>query len=607
VLLALALLAGSCGQRQPPGIQRLAILRFENMTPALADDWIGRGLAEVVTAALAGSGSIYAIPASRLHTLNAAMGARPIAAPGISAEAPLAHALGANRIGYGEYAISGGRLRVRLTIEDPHTRGIALGPLEAEVDERDPAAAAVALARQISKDAQPYGTANGAALEAYIRGLEASDTTAIRRHAEQAVAADPKFGPAYVLLVESAIKQQDRTGATAALQAAAARGSAFSKTVRLRLEILSATLRGDSAAVASGLTALTQTTPVDPAAWRALAESAAGRRDYQQALAAHTRALSIEPEEASGWNQLGYVSAYAGNVDAALTALRRYQSLRPADPNPLDSMGDVNLMFGRLKEAEGLYLEAHKKDPAFLNGGGVFKAAMARLMTGDVAGAGSIIGDKAGTAEWKWLTGRRQEAYDQLSADAVKLTQPEAQARAWSQLAVWAALLDDRTSAARAASRITAATPATALAVALARFIALPPAPASEWTIRAERLFPNPAVAAVKEVALSYALLLDRHFADAIPLLRNMDARAGSGGDRSAAIKLAWALIETGKVAEAAPLLRMNPVPGADPSALFIGLYFPRLFQLRAIVADREGKADEARENRRVYTALGGR
>lgn len=605
-VLAAALLLGSCARRESPDIQRLAIVRFENLTPATAGDWLGRGLAEVISASLAGSSTIYAVPSSRLHALDAAFGARPISAPGISAETPLAHAVGANRIGHGEYAVVNGRLRVRLTIEDPQSRGLAADTLVAEADASDPVAAASALARQIFKEAQPYGTANAAALEAYVRGLEDPDTVSVRRHAEQAVAADPNFGHAYILMVESAIKQQDRAGAGAALQAAASHASLMTPVARLRLEILSSTLNGDAAGMSRSLSALTKVTPLDPAAWKAMADAASARRDHQQAVAAYTRALAIEPDDAAGWNQLGYVSAYAGNLTGALDALRRYQTLRPAEANPLDSMGDVHLLQGRLKEAEAFYLEAHKKNPAFLNGGGLFKAAFARLLTGDTAGATSILGDRGAAIDWMWLSGRRKEAFDKLSADALKLAQPDAQTRALSQLAVWAVLLNDRDAGARLSGRITTATPQSAVGAALARFVTQPSASASEWAVRGERMFPNPAATPIKEVAVAYALLLDRHFTQAIPLLRRIEARAGSGGDRSAAILLAWALVETGKIEEAAPLLSMNPVPGTDNTTAFMGLYFPRLFQLRAIVADRQGKADEARENRRIYAALGG-
>ena len=47
---------------------------------------------------------------------------------------------------------------------------------------------------------------------------------------------------------------------------------------------------------------------------------------------------------------------------------------------------------------------------------------MARLMTGDVAGADSIAkqgsGELASSAEWLWVSGRRKEAYTKLAAQA---------------------------------------------------------------------------------------------------------------------------------------------------------------------------------------------
>jgi tetratricopeptide (TPR) repeat protein len=335
-------------------------------------------------------------------------------------------------------------------------------------------------------------------------------------------------------------------------------------------------------------------------------DTAAGRRQYQQTSAAYTRALTIEPSDAPLWNQLGYAAAYAGDTEGALSALRRYQALRPADPNPLDSLGDVHLLAGRLKEAEGFYKAAHQQNPAFLNGLDLFKAAMARLMTGDVIGADAIFGEKAKSAEWQWISGRREQAIALLADEASRQPQQDVRARSYALLAVWSALCDDRSASARYAAQAGAlATPASAGAVAVSRLAVMPPASAAEWAARAETIFGR--VPVLKDAALAYALLLDRHFAEAIPLLRKMEARAGATGDRSAAIDLAWALIETGKIEEAAPLLRMNPVPASDTATAFVGLYFPRLYKLRAIVAEREGKSDEAREHRRIYVALGGR
>ena len=247
--------------------------------------------------------------------------------------------------------------------------------------------AAGALARQLSSDAQPYSTANGAALEAYAKAVESSDRAAIGRYAEQALAADPNFGMAYVMLAELKSSQQDRAGAMAVLAAAAARGNALPQSDRIRLEIINENLRGDRAALERALSVQAQTTPADPGAWRSLAEASLQRREFPQAVQAFERALAIEPEDANGWNQLGYAAGYAGNLEVAMNAMRRYQALRTVDPNALDSMGDVNLMNGRLQEAERFYLESYQKLPTFLNGIDLQKAAMSRLMAGDVGGA----------------------------------------------------------------------------------------------------------------------------------------------------------------------------------------------------------------------------
>jgi Flp pilus assembly protein TadD len=606
LLAGAAVFASSCARREQTTVQRLAVLRFENLTPDASTDWIGRALPEVIVSELAGAPGIYAIPSARLHAQAAAFGVRPAGAPGVSAEAQLAQSLGANRIGYGEYSIVGGRLRVRLTVEDPARRQIAEGPIEVAVNAGDAIGAASAIARRISPNARPYATSNAEALAAYVRGLETPDPAAMRRYGEEAVARDPNYGPAYLLLVDTALKQQDRAAAVATLQAAAAKGAAIQEESRRRLEVVSATLRGDADGLERALSGLAQSAPLDASLWRSLAEAESSRRRYPQAVAAYQRALSIEPEEATGWNELGYVAAYAENSDLALNALRRYQSLRPSDPNPLDSMGDVNVIFGHLKEAEALYLEAHQKNPAFLNGMTLFKAAAARLMTGDVAGANTILGDGAASADWLWLTGRRKQAFDRLSADAAGANNREIQARAYAQLAVWALQLNDRAAGSRLAAQGAAlATPATAGALALSRLVTMPSAPAGEWAKRAEQAFPG-APQNVRDLALAYALLLDHRLAEAAPLLRSLEARTGPNGDRSLAVDLAWALIETGKVEEAAPLLRFYPVLTADNARPYVGLYFPRFFQLRAIVAERTGKADEARENRRIYAALGG-
>ena len=60
------------------------------------------------------------------------------------------------------------------------------------------------------------------------------------------------------------------------------------------------------------------------------------------------------------------------------------------------------------------------------------------------------------------------------------------------------------------------------------------------------------------------------------------------------------------RLPEAASLLRFNPVPSASGTGPFLAFYFPRIFYLRARLAEREGKPAEAATNYRLFRALSG-
>ena len=66
-LSVLALFSFSCTRRPAePRIQRLAILRFENLGADVSTDWMGRALSDIITVELSGVPDVYAIPAARL-------------------------------------------------------------------------------------------------------------------------------------------------------------------------------------------------------------------------------------------------------------------------------------------------------------------------------------------------------------------------------------------------------------------------------------------------------------------------------------------------------------------------------------------------------------
>ena len=66
--------------------------------------------------------------------------------------------------------------------------------------------------------------------------------------------------------------------------------------------------------------------------------------------------------------------------------------------------------------------------------------------------------------------------------------------------------------------------------------------------------------AAVNRIMQTYALLVNREFQAAAPLLKQMWESGNPTADEGLPVMLAWSYLETGRAAEAAPLLRQTHV-----------------------------------------------
>jgi tetratricopeptide (TPR) repeat protein len=396
---------------------------------------------------------------------------------------------------------------------------------------------------------------------------------------------------------------------------------------RARIAVLAADLHANPAAKESALLALAKLESVNSGTWQLLADLAMNRHDYKQAEDAYRQASELETGNVSLLNRLGYAATYAGDPEAGLAALRRYRQLRPTDPNAIDSLGDLNLIGGHLHEAEELYLEANKVGPNFFStgpGGDLFKAAMARAMTGDIAGADELekkfIEARAAIhdpnvasreLDWLWLTGRRKQAYGQLQSQAVAAerdSQRPAASHAYAQLALWSLMAGDRATALQIAQKSAAlATQATAPAAFIGRFLAQPSASVEEWTARADRFVPSPAQAALRDQMLAFALLLDGKVKEAAAPLQRIYEVTALGANEGLPVLLAWSHLESGDANAAAQLLKLNPVPPMAGVSTFMPVYFPRIFELRSKVAAKAGKADEAKQSLDLFKKLSGK
>ena len=618
-VLCFFFLAAGCSRNAEPVIERIAVLRFENLTPDRSLDWMGRAATEVVADEISAGRDVYVIPSVTIHRFDPMLGGhRPLAAAGISAESNQARLAGASRLIYGQISLVDGKLRISASEEDVTTRKILRGVSADGSSSTDLLSAADRIARDLSPRVRPFSTHNLEALHEYSLALEAPPSDA-GMHYERAVAADPNFGAAYVKWARTAILQQGREGFEKILAKAKSRGNGIPEMDRVQLTVAALSFQVDAqespdARLRAGIDALSadaRLNPNDPEILRALATVELGARRYSDAIRHYGDALRTLPGNADLVNQLGYAQMFSGDYAGATKSLGEYQRLRPNDPNPLDSLGDANFYFGNFGEAEKLYLQAHAKYPGDAND--LLKAAHARLMTGDVAGANQIFAqyrksraaqDELAafrTAEWQYLTGQRKEAVHDLSRLATVAKIPAIASAAEAQVAIWQLQLGDRPSAREHAARAAAVQPSPL--TALTSMLCEEAASVQDLRARIDRTFPGVQNATVRRIALGYALLLARNFAEAAPLWKEI-AKEVPPSDQAPPILYAWTLVETGRVQEAAPFLRWNPLPQPNSAADFTSLVYPRIFYLRAVLLGREGHKVEAQREYNVFLKL---
>lgn len=581
------LLAVSCSREEDRGAGTIAVLPFENLGGAQDLAWMSRGFSEAVRLQLAGG--------SRFHPLS------------ISAlrDAPSS---GASRILHGYLSAVAGRLRVQADVENTATHRMVerigvTGPL---AEGMLPLARAVA--HKIDAGARELPTRNAEAFRAYIAALDAQDARVAAHDFERAAALDPGFGADYVAWAQALVSRGDRAGAIQVIAAPRNQAARFPELERSRLDLIAAGLSGDRAAERQALVSLARADPGDPGVYRALGEIDTAGHAYAAAGKWYEQALQRGPDDIALLNQLGYVRAWAGDEEGAVKTLSRYRELRPEEANPLDSLGDAHYFLGRFAEAASFYEQANAKDPSFLDGGELYKAAWARLIVGDLKRADDCFAgflkaqQNEGSsliyrqAQWEYLTGRRAQAVSRLSQFARAAPSPAGRF-AWLQLAVWSLETGDRARARQYAEKSSGSSP---LAV-LCRLLSGPAATAPEWNARVERLFPQPAPAGVRWLALAYALLLSKDFNAAVEPLEQLYAASVPSSPDWPAVPLAWALVETGKFQRVPELLRLNPPPDPRREDLFLSLSFPRIFYLRAALAEKQGRHEEAVRYRALF------
>ena len=352
--LGVVALLAACSNRPHP-VERLAILPFENLTGEASLDWIASTAPAIVAADLSGVSKLFAQP---MPTRS---------------DAYLANA---TRFVHGSFTGHGGALRFEVNVEDASRHKMIMD----ETASGDVLGAMNALAKRVDPAAHSFSTSNAEALAAWGH-----------RDFERAVTLDPDFGAAWLGWVDTLAQKGDTAQAIELANRALARSSLQSNVDRVRIELVSATLRRDSNARDKALSTLTGLLTTDVPVMQALAETELNARRFSVAAEVFNKIVKVDPENVGAMNSLGYAQLYAGDLAGAVKTLEAYGRLPDQKTNSLDSLGEAFFMNGRFAEAEKYFLQAYDSNHAFLGGADLLKAAYARWLAGDLKGADGLM------------------------------------------------------------------------------------------------------------------------------------------------------------------------------------------------------------------------
>jgi tetratricopeptide (TPR) repeat protein/TolB-like protein len=227
---------------------------------------------------------------------------------------------------------------------------------------------------KVEAPARPVVDLTTNSMEAYndfLRGRDAYEKfyhPEARKFLDQAIALDPEFAMAHLILSRVAAFLYDADLAQKAMEKAFRFSAKTSEKERLQIAAgYAETIERDAEKGMRLLRELVRKYPDEKYALFDLGRLSMERRDFAEAVAALDRAVALDPEFGFALNQLAFARARRGEYEEALRLFDRYAALNPGDANPLDSIGELYMLMGRLDLAEGKYREALAMKPDFFS------------------------------------------------------------------------------------------------------------------------------------------------------------------------------------------------------------------------------------------------
>ncbi len=409
-----------------------------------------------------------------------------------------------------------GRLQLSATLTDLATqRAVLVKEASGNV-----AAGMLPLLNQLSKaidnDASPFSTANEQAFLIYAGAIQ---MPAAQRPAplQQAIAADPGFGIAYLLLLEALGPQNQ-----AALRETA---------VQIQLHI-------------------SQFTPIDQARAKAALDRLGQSLPAQQEQSL-SRIVQLSPGDVSAMSSLAGLKVAQMHYEEAAVWVNRALQLEPRSVELLRQRAAIEFAKAKFAEAEKTLEGIGTSNPPVLD------MAACRLLEGDLPGANALFVQYAAgnsqpflplaRANWLAITANREEAIAFLSHSLSPF--PQLRSLGLSQLAVWQSAAGDVAGALASANEALRLSGDAGVPREVAETSVLIALSGKDWKKFEQELKQLPPAA--QTYIAGYALFLRQRYEEAAKVWAN---RTAAQRDPTSHIMYAASLLRAGKKDEAIKL-----------------------------------------------------
>ncbi len=194
------------------------------------------------------------------------------------------------------------------------------------------------------------------------RKLYAEDA---QRHVRKALEHDPGFVMARLMLVDSAIREDEEQGKAYWDDVLATDTSKLTPRERYLIE-RSRAVRGERQEDIPALTdEYLAKYPTDPYVLSRKAGRAWAEDDLEEAERLYRRLAETNPNWVIAYNMLGYINMRKGRFSEAEEHFKSYRFIAPDQANPYDSLGELFIALGRYDEAEESLERALEVKPDF--------------------------------------------------------------------------------------------------------------------------------------------------------------------------------------------------------------------------------------------------